>query len=379
MAVLTVTATQERGYLARRHGLHPAAPARSIGQVAAGHAGLHAARLPTPYVTLRARLTEFTAPQLRAALAPRGELIKLRTCRRTLHIYPVAEAPAAHVATRGLRLGACAASARRLGYEPTALRRFTTAVRAALAGGPLPHRELEQQAHATTRRVRTGQEIRTPLIRLAIKWLWEQGDLTYRNTADSMHREVREFQLTTQAHPDLHLNALEQDSAVSLLLRRYLAAFGPASVSDFAWWSGLNQRDIAPALATLYPDVITVRIEDQPTDLLLLAEHEHDLRAAEPLPRQHIQLLAYEDPALKGYFTTRYRYIEDTHHQILFNTIGEARASIAVAGRCVGTWRFHRATRTIDQDIYGRVTGSVRRAIHTRLDEMTDFLRAEPC
>jgi hypothetical protein len=266
-----------------------------------------------------------------------------------------------------------------LGFEPTVLRRFATAVRDALAGGPLPHRELEQQAQAATSRVRATQETRTQLVRLAIKWLWEDGELFYRNTADSMHHEVREFQLTTHAHPNLQLNALDHDVAVRMLLRRYLVAFGPASVRDFTWWSGLNQRDIAPALATMNPDLIAVRIDEQPAELLLLAEHEHDLRTTEPLPRHHIQLLAYEDPALKGYFTTRHRYTDDAHRAILFNTIGEVRASIAVAGRCVGTWQFHRTTRTIEHNIYGRVTNPIQRAIHTRLDEMTEFLRGEPC
>lgn len=32
---------------------------------------------------------------------------------------------------------------------------------------------------------------------------------------------------------------------------------------------------------------------------------------------------AREDPVLKGYFTTRHRYVDDQHRTMLFNSIGE--------------------------------------------------------
>jgi Winged helix DNA-binding domain len=377
--LITVTAAQERGYLAHRHGLHPAGPPMTIAQLAAAHAGLHAARLPTPYVTLRARLPGFAAKELRGGLEPGGGLIKLRTCRRTLHIYPLADAPAAHAATHRLRLGACAATLRRLGFAPKILTRFTPAVHDALATGPLPHRDLEREVLAATARVRVRRAARTELVRLAIKWMWEDGELLYRNTANSLHREIREFHLTTQAHPQIQLNDIDPATAVRTLLRHYLTAFGPASIDDFHWWSGLNLREITPAIAGLRPDLVDIRIEGQPAGLLLLAEHEPDLLAAEPLPPNHIRLLAHEDPALKGYFTTRHRYVDDPHRELLFNSIGEARASITMAGRCIGTWQFHRTTRTIDHHLYTQLSTALHRAITDQLDEMTDFLRTEPC
>ncbi|MGH3904748.1 MAG: DNA glycosylase AlkZ-like family protein [Pseudonocardiaceae bacterium] len=109
------------------------------------------------------------------------------------------------------------------------------------------------------------------------------------------------------------------------------------------------------------------------------AEHEPHLLAAQPLPLHHVDLLAYEDPSLKGYFATRHRYVDHQHRTTLFNTIGEVRASIAVAGRCVGTWQFDRRTRTIDHNLYAPIPNVARRAITERLDQMTEFMRSEPC
>jgi hypothetical protein len=335
--------------------------------------------LPTPFVTLRTRLPGFTATELRTALEPGGTLVKLRTCRRTLHIYPLADAGVPHAATLRQRLGACAASVRRLGHDPAVLARIAPLIREALAAGPLSNRELEQRVVAARPRIRARRELLVLLVRLSIKWLWESGELLYRNTADSLHRERREFGLTATAHPALQLNHLASSDAVTALLRRYLAAFGPAAVEDFQWWSGLPRGDITPAVAALRPDLVDVQIGQDLTPLLLLAEDESRLRAAEPLPSNHVALLAYEDPTLKGYHATRHRYVDHQHRTRLFNTIGEARASIALAGRYAGTWQFHRSTRTISHNLDTALSPATQRAIVARLHDMIEFLRSEPC
>lgn len=141
----------------------------------------------------------------------------------------------------------------------------------------------------------------------------------------------------------------------------------------------MTRGEITPALAALRSELTDVQFTGQPVPLLLLAEHEPRLRTAEPLPSNHVALLAYEDPSLKGYFTTRHRYVDDQYRSVLFNTIGEARASIAVAGRCVGTWRFDRRTRTITHDLYVAIPKAAQRALTERLEHMTEFLRSEPC
>jgi hypothetical protein len=144
-AVLMVTTEQERGYRAARHGLHPP-PCRPRSRTS---------RRPTlgctphgyqpPFVTLRSRLPGFGAKELRTALGPGGSLIKLRTCRRTLHIYSLADAGVPHAATLRQRLGSCAATVHRLGQDPAVLPGSAPLIREALAAGPLPHRELHQR------------------------------------------------------------------------------------------------------------------------------------------------------------------------------------------------------------------------------------------
>ncbi len=89
-------------------------------------------------------------------------------------------------------------------------------------------------------------------------------------------------------------------------------------------------------------------------------------------------MLAYEDPALKGYFSTRCRYVSAEEYGSLFNSIGEARASILLDGRVVGIWRFERGNGRITYDLLGRVSKRSQRRIGERLEDMNGFLSSEP-
>ena len=126
---------------------------------------------------------------LRDPLHRERSLIKLRCMRRTLHILPLELAPIAHAATLEQRAGACRAALRRLGHT-TATLVHADRPRPRPAPGPeLPYRDT--RISSSGRRAGHGVE----LIRLAIKWLWEHGELVYLDRSPSMHHEQRSFAL----------------------------------------------------------------------------------------------------------------------------------------------------------------------------------------
>jgi hypothetical protein len=54
---------------------------------------------------------------------------------------------------------------------------------------------------------------------------------------------------------------LGDEEALVTLLRRYLASHGPATVHDFAWWSGLKVSDARNGLEDLSPDLERIQID----------------------------------------------------------------------------------------------------------------------
>lgn len=371
-ATVTLPAAVERAAVAARHGWGTGPTPLAPAQLADAQAGLHAARLLTPYVTAHTRIDGFTPGQLRDALAPGGTLVKVRCMRRTLHLWPLGQAADAHVATLRLRLGATLAAARRHGLDQGDLKRWGERSAAELAGGPLGYRDLQD------RLAKQHPRASVEALRLGIKWAWESGRLTCRNSAASLHREARQFALIEHAHPAVDLSGTDPKAATVRLVRRYLHAYGPVAEGDLLWWSGLTRAEITPALSALRAEITPVRIQGLGHELLTLDDDVDTLRAVEPLPADHVRLLAFEDPTFKGYFTTRARYLDPTHLGRAFNPIGEVRATVTIAGRIAGTWAWDKRDRTVHHELFTRPPRSTARTIGQRLAQAEAFLRTEP-
>lgn len=125
------------------------------------------------------------------------------------------------------------------------------------------------------------------------------------------------YRLLPDAVPDLPPDLPE-------LARRYLRAYGPATVDDLAAWSGLP--------------VDRVRAEF-PADELVEGEHGWQLPAADaPDPEGTVRLLGPFDTFLLGYRDRD--LLLDPAHAPLVRTAGGAPAPhVVVDGRVHGTWR----------------------------------------
>lgn len=368
-----VSAEQERAYRLARHGLLPsAASAPALDALAGVTFGLHAARQSSPWVTLRTRLPGFKAAELRSMLGVERRLIKVRCMRQTLHILPLELARTAHHATLPQRLGPCMARLRRIGGSERALRSACNRVRAVLGDDPVPYRQLEADATSSPERI--------GLTRIAIKWLWETGELAHVDLSPSLHHEHRAFVLTERRYDGLLLCAPPADhrACCDALITEHLRAFGPASVADTAWWSGLGATAVRGAVDRAGDQFVKVAVDGIGEELLLSADQLEALRQADPLDADHVTLLAYEDPALKGYFATRSRYVSGADYELLFNTIGEARAAVMVGGLAAGIWGFDRRARRVTHTPMRRLGRRMQKLIAERLLDLEDFLRAEP-
>lgn len=125
--------------------------------------------------------------------------------------------------------------------------------------------------------------------------------------------------------------AMEREQALAELARRYFHSHGPATLQDFAWWSGLTVKDvqlgIELAAGELTQEIIGGRIyfhsgeESEPSNL----PNDPQL-----LPAFDEYLVAYKDrsDAVEARFSPQVIGING-----LFN------ASIVIDGNVVGTWK----------------------------------------
>ena len=112
------------------------------------------------------------------------------------------------------------------------------------------------------------------------------------------------------------------------LVRRWLAGFGPATVADVKWWTGLPMGQVRRAVAAAG----AVEVDLDGTPGLVLPD---DLDPAPP-PEPWSALLPALDPTTMGW-AGRDFYL-GPHRQVLFDRNGNAGPAVWWDGRVVGGW-----------------------------------------
>ncbi|MCB7137220.1 winged helix DNA-binding domain-containing protein [Cellulosimicrobium marinum] len=255
-----------RALLARQHLAPRAGPSVTTGERVVAEVrhlvGLQSQVPASPYAGLWSRLPGFGTDDLGSLLLDRS-VVRVATLRGTVHLVTADDAfeLTAHVRPAEV------AHLRGRNEHGTALRDVDLAdlARAAtdLLAQPLTTVELgrrlaERWPAVAPKHLAFGARCLLPLVQVPPRGLWGAsgpGTTTTWTTArawlgDPTHRDAAELDaVATASDPDAVLAARVR------LVRRYLAAFGPASVADVQKWSGLT--GLRPAVEALRPELVT--------------------------------------------------------------------------------------------------------------------------
>ena len=151
--------------------------------------------------------------------------------------------------------------------------------------------------------------------------------------------------------------AVDRETALAELARRYLAGHGPATATDLAAWSGLPVRDARAGLRAIEV------VEDG--DLLDLPDRAP---VADVLPPR---LLGSFDPYLLGWKDRGFA-VSAKHAKRVHPGGGILRAVALLDGRAVGTWGARRrdGRLSLTLDLFG---GAPRTAFESEMDDVARF------
>src|SRR5262249_10564774 len=176
---------------------------------------------------------------------------------------------------------------------------------------------------------------------LALKLAWEQGVLTYRNDTSRWNREIRTFGLTAKLYPDLDMS-MDRSEATGHLIREYFNCYGPASLRDAMWWSGLPRSAVVTAMNQSARRFVAIQTSWCQSSLYMYDDQYAQFRnTLTQTEANTLNLLAHEDVALKAYFESRGRYLGKLTPRCVFNQIGEALPAIVYNGQVAGTWAWN--------------------------------------
>jgi hypothetical protein len=289
--------------------------------------------------------------------------------RKTLHTLPLPLAATAHAATLHFRERDALRGISNAGLSARVVARATAAIVDLLEQtGPLFHRDIERTLVGSGRTVIA--------LRLALKLAWERGVLSYVNDTTGWNREYRTFGVTRSVYPGLYM-AIDRQAATRSLVGEYFDRYGPATIKDVMWWSGLSRCAVVTAMNESARDWITVYGPWSGSPMYMYRDRfEEYARVDRDESETGLNLLAHEDVALKAYFETRDRYLGTVPVWRAFNRIGEVLPTIVHDGEVVGTWSWEASTRTVRCSmVRGLGSPRVRAMVKRRATTVGDALR----
>lgn len=349
MTTLTVDSVNRLG-LHKQH-LMPEEPTNDVPQVVHDIVALHATGPLSPYLSLWSRMKGFTAEQLDRELYERRRLVRVTCMRATLHVVPSQRLPVFFQATkarqrRNLRqLGYLLVQSglSREGQEEAAVMRLRDRIAEVVADrGPSTVAELSERIpelrakfHYAPDKPYGGQfSVGSQLV----PWMCILGLLVRTRPRGSWRSNLYEYAPLAAWLPDVDLEAVTVQEAQVQLIRWYLAAFGPATVEDMAWWSGLTKGQTRRALHALGEKTVEVTLQGLGASYVILRDDLQLLREAKPAKAPVINLLPSLDPYIMGY-RDRTRFLDPERRQQVFDRAGNAIATVWVDGRVVGAWQ----------------------------------------
>ena len=360
------------------HKQHLALPLSStdVEAVVRDVSGLHATFVTTPYLSLWARLPDFSVDQLWAALAEQRSLVKVKCMRGTLFILPVDFVSTAIAATR-----------RRFAYLDVTKVYERIARTVARGGGDsepysLAPAEVDSLcAQITTMlhsEVLAADQIKARLgternISYILYHLCDDGVLVRVPpdvwTSSQQAYTAWESRLPGIEHKD------GEGTALVHLVRAYLQAFGPVCLEDIAWWTGNSKRRISKALSALGDETASVNIAGLEPDYVMLVKDVDALRTFHDDGGPTVHLLPSLDGYMMGY-RRRERQFPSAWHERLHDRSGNIRPTVLVNGRVAGTWE-KRHSR-IDLDLFVTLEAAIQARVRERAAQLEQWLAAQP-
>jgi hypothetical protein len=364
----TISVDERRASLGVRH--HLATPAGTVEQVAEALVALHSSDPVTVYLTAVARLARFAPGDLEGALYERKSLVRMLGMRRTLFVVPRDLAAIMDEACTKLLAPA----------QRTRLVRVLEEQGVAADGAAWVRRVSERTVAALRARGEAAAvELTTDVPELRTKLVFGEGRtwggqvgvstrilfllategliVRTRPRGTWVSGQYRWAELETWLGEPLATVGRAEASAE--LLRRWLRAFGPGTMTDLRWWTGWTVRQTNAALEAVGATEVDL---DGATGFVLPDDAKRTRK-----PGRWVRLLPGLDSTVMGW-KERAWYLGE-HGPTLFDRNGNAGPTVWADGRVVGAW-----TQTADGAVVVELLEKVDRETETRLRRERDRL-----
>ncbi|MFX1561564.1 MAG: winged helix DNA-binding domain-containing protein [Promethearchaeota archaeon] len=385
--MVKVTAEQLRWNQLRKQFLLDEKPKDFYG-VAKAQLGLHSTDYWTPYLSVWSRIGDYDAKKMFESIDNGKKIVRTHAFRTTLHVM--------HVNNLSMIISATGPSLYRA-YRTDKYRKIDqfsdkhiedmlNQVKSALEEGPLRTSELKKAVP------KVGKHVRSALLMLMAR-----GEVV-RAKANHARSNLTSYALLERWVGGFKLEIIEEQDAITQLIRCYIERFGPVSVEDTAWWLRQTKTAVKNVLHQLEDDVTSVELGGSTKFML---KEDKELAASLTVPTADIVwFLPYEDHFLKA-FIDRTAFIEESVQPKLsppdrkhywpsspdafrrmpskgLRATGEVRPSIWLNGGVIGRWEMddRNSLKKVVTSLYSKTTKQQKSTIERVRGDLEEFINS---
>ena len=338
-----------RHHLGNAAGVDPVTICRDI-------CGAQAQHLPSAFLQIWARNRNIARQEIEGALWNSRTLVRTSLMRQTLHIVPADEFAMYIAALKTSRVAAVLRIMARCKITPEESDALSELILETLKDGPRAQPAIRAAVRPrVSSRVRTWMDKVSSMVRVPLA----EGRICYGTGADKQVQFIRVDQWLPKQPP------IAEHAAQAMLLRKYLRAYGPATVQDFAYWSGIPVKDCARVFETARPELVEIDGRG-----MLLVDDLKSLQSARAGPGLH--LLPGFDPLLLAH-RDKGHLVEERYYKRVFRDQWWISPVILKDGHIVGTWS-HKLVRgkcAVETDVWEKVPA---KALAEQLSAVGAFL-----
>lgn len=356
-SLLPFTPRQVHALRLDRHHLLDREPVNSL-TLCRDLCGVQAQVMSAAYLQLWARNHALTRGTIEDALWKTRSLVKTSLMRQTLHLIAADEFSLYIAALRRSRLNAAFAVMARCKITREEADNLTALILETLSAGPLGRTALFAAIRPkVSKRVRDWMDKVWSIVRLPVA----QGLVCHGPGEGNKATFIRTDQwLPKQATIDEHTAKRE-------LLRRYLRAYGPATLKDFAHWSGMSMveaRELAPFAQNEFAErdgLLFLR-----DDVEFLQERAHECASVHLLPHFDVYLLAH---------ATKDHFLDPRFYKRVYRNQGWISPVLLINGEIAGVWRYDPAGKklTVTVEAFQPVPRRLQRQIEQQAQALANF------
>jgi hypothetical protein len=356
------TSEQIHSFRLRRHHLLDA-PGKDLLTICHDVCGVQAQIMSAAQLQLWARNHTITPSSVNDALLKSRSLVKTSLMRQTLHLVPADEFPLYIAAQKKTRVGTVLTRMAKFKITREEAEGLSALILDVLSAGPAPRVAISAAVlPKTSKRIRAWMKESWSMVRLPIA----EGHICYGPGEGNQATFIRTDQWLPPLRP------IEEQTAQKELFRKYLRAYGPATLNDFAHWSGISM----PEVRALRP-LLDMELAEY-DGLLILRGDLKTLQAGSPALNS-VHLLPYFDVYLLAH-RVKEHFLDARFYKRVFRNQAWISPVVLINGQIGGVWSYKLARKAveIEVELFARIDRRERLKIRDCADELAQMFERAP-